>query len=252
MRRISIITGSIKTVAIKTALIKPVLAISVISALFPQLAFASAPSFSCSSNLVVSLDNGYQASCDGDFSFTDGVLQNDTSIKLTATGFLSVGEHAKLSAPIINLISNDIFLRGTLDAPNGIVTLNSTDSTVLANTAQINVAKVNVAGQASLNKQVSLNNQVAIQSKPQLIVNWEQFQLTPGGNIQFASYANASGIVIDRIGGAITLGPNSGISITQANGGDKSSLIVTQVPEPSTYAMMILGLASIGLSRKRK
>lgn len=194
----------------------------------------------------MSLDNGYQASCDGDFSFTDGVLQNDTSIKLTATGFLSVGEHAKLSAPIINLISKDIFLRGTLDAPNGIVTLNSTDSTVVASTAQVNVASVNVAGQVSLNKQV------AIQPKPQQIANWEQFQLTPGGNIKFASNVNASGIVIDRIGGAIALGPHSGISIMQANGVGNVSLLITQVPEPSSYAMMILGLASIGLSRKRK
>ncbi|WP_020167795.1 MULTISPECIES: PEP-CTERM sorting domain-containing protein [Methylotenera] len=226
---------------IKSASIKTAFFVSVVAVLFPQLAFATTPSFSCSSNLVVSLDNGYQASCDGDFSFTDGVLQNDVSINLKAGGFLSVGENATLSAPIINLISKDIFVNGMLDAPNGIVTLSSTGSTVLTNTAQINVAS-----------QVNVSNQAPIQTKPQLVVNWEQFQISPGSNIQFASNTNVPSVVIDRVGGAITLVPNSGVLTIQADAGDKVNLLVTQVPEPSAYAMMILGLASISLSRKRK
>lgn len=224
--------------SIKSASIKTVLVISAFAALYPQLAIASTPSFSCSSNLVVSLDSGYKASCDGDFSFTDGVLQNDTSINLTANGFLSIGENAKLSAPIINLNSTDIIVSGILGAPNGIVNLGSTGSTVLTNTAQVNVGS-----------QIILTNQIEIKTKPQLIVNWEQLQITPGDSINIKSNTNTSTVVINQIGGAIVLGSNSGISVTQAL---ISQGLITQVPEPSTYAMMLLGLASIGISRKSK
>lgn len=75
------------------------LAISMLAAIFPQAALATTPNFSCSSNLVISLDNGYSASCNGDFSFTDGVLDNDNSISLTAGGLLHIGENATLSSP---------------------------------------------------------------------------------------------------------------------------------------------------------
>ncbi|MES2579703.1 MAG: PEP-CTERM sorting domain-containing protein [Pseudomonadota bacterium] len=225
---------------IKSASIKTAFLVSVFAALYPQLALATTPSFSCSSNLVVSLDNGYQASCDGDFSFTDGVLQNDVSINLTARGFLSVGENAKLSAPIINLNSTDIIVSGTLDAPNGIVTLSSTESTVLTNTAQVNVGS-----------QINLSNQTEIKTKPQLIVNWEQFQITPGGSINIKSNTNTSNVVINQVGGAIVLAPLSGVLTLQANSSDKADWIVTQVPEPSSYAMMLLGVVTLLIKRRR-
>ena len=77
---------------------KSVSAIIVTLTLLPQLALAAEQSFSCSLNLVVSIDNGYSASCDGDLSFTDGVLQNDTSISLTAGGSLDIGANVSLYA----------------------------------------------------------------------------------------------------------------------------------------------------------
>ena len=57
----------------RTTISKIALAICILVAIFPQVALATTPSFSCSSNLVISLDNGYSASCDGDFAFDDSV-----------------------------------------------------------------------------------------------------------------------------------------------------------------------------------
>ena len=71
----------------RTTISKTALAICILAAILPQVALATTPSFSCSSNLVISLDNGYSASCDGDFTFDDGVLQDNTSINLRAGGF---------------------------------------------------------------------------------------------------------------------------------------------------------------------
>lgn len=77
----------------------------VIVALFPSLASASFQtlSFSCASNLVVTQDNGYQASCDGDFSFDSGTLVDDTSIRLIALGALNINSGVSLIAPLIEL-----------------------------------------------------------------------------------------------------------------------------------------------------
>ncbi len=82
-------------------------------------AFAASPGFSCSSNLVLSTYNGYQASCDGDFEFTDGAIASDISINLTAAGLLNIGENASLSSPFINLYGASIFVGGVLNAPSG-------------------------------------------------------------------------------------------------------------------------------------
>lgn len=100
----------------RTPIPKICLIANLLALLTPQFATANvaSPSFSCSSNLVVSFENGYQASCDGDFSFTDGVLQNDTQISLIAKGFLDVGVNASLIAPHIYLSSPQIGLYGTI------------------------------------------------------------------------------------------------------------------------------------------
>ena len=94
---------------VRATISKTALAISILAAIFLQVALATTPSFSCSSNLVISLENSYSysASCDGDFAFTDGVLQNDTKISLTAGGFLNIGANASLIAPEVALISNN-------------------------------------------------------------------------------------------------------------------------------------------------
>lgn len=79
----------------------------VVAAIFPVIASASVEtlSFTCTSSLVVSQENGYHASCDGDFSFDSGTLRNDISIKLTSLGALNINSNVSLIAPLIELTS---------------------------------------------------------------------------------------------------------------------------------------------------
>ena len=124
----------------RTTIFKTALAIGILATMFPQVVLATTPSFSCSSNLVISLDNGYSASCDGDFSFNDGVLHNDNSISLTAGGLLHIGENATLSSPFINLSGNDFYQAGVLYAPGGTISISTTNETFTGNSTWINFA----------------------------------------------------------------------------------------------------------------
>lgn len=257
---------------------KTVIAISFMATFLPQMASATAsPNFSCSSNLVVSLENGYNASCDGDFSFTDGALQNDTSISLTAGGLLNIGTNASLNAPFINWSSKDIFLGGILNAPNGKIIISSTNSTIIASGAQTNV----------------VGNSI-IQTAPKAIVDWNAFNIrsaisgsditTFGGDSIDAGKGSKSQPIELGVGSVFNYEIGSGIRtqnyepvqggtlvLKNANGGIlpagaisnadsnfptvldiSSALMVSNVPEPSSYLMLLLGFASIGFARRSK
>ncbi len=268
----------------RLTLLKMTFVIGLIAIFSTQIAFATtSPSFSCSSSLVVSFDNGYSASCDGDFSFTEGLLQNDTSINLTASGLINIGANASLNAPLISLNSKDIFLDGVLNAPGGNIYLSSTNSTTITRIAQIDV----------------VGNSV-IQKAPKAIVDWKPLNITPaidgldittfgtgtidagrgsktitlfpskvatqsGGDITIVSTIGAaagSGIRVDNYdtekgGTIIAIGDiKDGKLITTFGVAaiDNSGFTVhaAQVPEPSTYMMMLLGLISLVFIRKTK
>ncbi|OQW70550.1 MAG: hypothetical protein BVN34_00735 [Proteobacteria bacterium ST_bin12] len=188
----------------RSTIIKTVIAISVSFALFPKLASATTPSFSCSSNLVISLDNVYNASCEGDFSFTDGVLQNDTSISLTAGGSIVIGSNFELASPIINLNADNIQIDGRISA-----------------NLELNASTLPKGYLSSLDWQPSSGIVVTQDNSQTLSVKYLDLPLLPD---LFKPY------------------PVSGGNIN----------LVSQVPEPSNYALMLLGLATLGLKRKRK
>ena len=140
------------------------------AALFPPLASATSLSFSCSSNLVISLENGYSASCGAELLFAGVVLQNKTF---------------NIVEPILN--------REPLQIAS------------------------NIQLQAGRDIKTSIN---IVEPKP----------------------------FINSLGGSILLNSNSGLIVS---GGGGNNALVTLVPEPFTYVMMILGLIPIGFMRKR-
>ena len=93
---------------IKTGRFQSWSAISIASALFSQFALATSHGLSCNSNLVISLDNSYNASCDCDFSLVGGALQLNMPINLRSNGLLCIGKSASLIAPEINWYSTNI------------------------------------------------------------------------------------------------------------------------------------------------
>ncbi len=214
----------------RSATIKTALAISLGAVLFPQLASATSPSFSCSSDLMVSLDSGYSATCNGDFSFTDGLLQNDLSISLAATGYLTIGANASLLAPMITLTADSIQIFGN-------VASTSPSTMLVADSKEIILSRI-----------ITQNN-------PERVLNWEQLQILPGrevdvgGDIVTSFNQTAPRPIITNDGGSILLSSNSGLI---NNSGTSGNALITLVPEPSAYMMMILGLIPLGFMSKRK
>lgn len=231
--------------------LKIITSICLVMAFFSQTVIATtSPSFSCSANLVVSLDNGYHASCDGDFSFTDGSLQNDMSISLTAGGFLNIGVNASLDAPFISLSSNDFFIGGTLSAPDGEIVISATNSIAIASSAQTNIAGSTV-----------------FQTAPKAIIGGNALNILPGGSLSLGTINTSSNVlngisnqstykliirnVATSNGGSILLSNTNGVifptgivvgnnlSLDAVTG---PSLMVSNVPEPSSYFILFLGL----------
>ncbi len=211
-------------------IIKTLIAIGVATTLFPQFVLATTPSFNCSTNLVVSLDNGYNASCEGDFSFTDGVLQNDTKISLTAGGFLNIGASASLIAPLVNLYSTNIFI---------------------SNGAIIGAGYPPNVGFDGINLDAGKGSKVGQNYSPSLPV-----VINSGSSISLGENRQPNGLLtngaLSDVGGNLLIGSTVGFSINPVQNDNSIFTLISAVPEPLTYAMMILGLGFIGLARAHK
>ncbi|MDX1914794.1 MAG: PEP-CTERM sorting domain-containing protein [Methylophilus sp.] len=193
-----------------------------VASLAPLIASANvsavSPSFSCSRNLTVSFENGYQASCDGDFLFTDGILQNDTFIRLIAGGILDVGVNASLIAPNISLSGSNVILNGVLEAAGGNISISASSSLIVGTTAKLDVGNVN-----------TLIGNLGSEGSGAVISTGDIFITNPTKPALIIGLSDALPV---NAGGDITL--------------------VGSVPEPSVYLLLLLGLTSVGfVSRKQ-
>ena len=249
----------------RTTILKTALAISILAAIFPQVALATTPSFSCSSNLVIFLDNGYSASCDGDFSFTDGVLQDSNRISLTAGGSLLIGANASLFAPIINLYSESINIDTDAiidsgyrnDHSYGIINADYMLEPAIRGQQVLNpkfiVSLYNTSGEAVIYPYTDAG--ITITAGGSVSVSKGGSSILDIPVISTNQYAEAG-----RFGGGLVLLSNASInknlaiqlSTTTLNLDDTSFIILSPVPEPSSYALMLLGIATFGFRRKQK
>lgn len=214
----------------RSDIMKVVIAITFVATLSPQLVFATTPSFSCSSSLVVSLDDGYYASCEGDFSFDDGVLQNDTKIRLTAGGFLNIGANASLIAPEINLYSTKIPI--------------STGASIVAGYPS-GIGFNNINSDTVNSTKTVLNDSTNLG----LVFNTGAFILLGGNSQPNGLLTNGS---LNDFGGNFVINSATGISTNPVQNNNSNFILVSSVPELPTYAMIILGLAFIGLAHTRR
>lgn len=215
----------------------------VVAAIFPAIASASVDtlSFTCTSSLVVSQENDYQASCDGDFSFDSGKLFDVTSISLAAKGQLNIGEQAMLTAPDIRLFANNVNVYGSLSAPGGIIEINSPNSVVFGVTAKLDIksASLPVFGYSDF-------------YEPKLSMPYAgSISLNSGADITSGSFNSSIGLLTGMQGGAIEIEAPSFLGVYSGSPAIPLSA-VSQVPEPSNLSMLAMGLVGIGLVVRRK
>ncbi len=197
-------------------------------ALFPFTANATSSSSivntSCSGTLTTSLLDGASFACAGNFILDGGSITSDSVINIAADGDFFL-DNLTLAAPNISL-----------SVLNGMLKMGS-----------------NVILNAGANLTVMGGNAVPIaivQSTPKAIISWANFDVTlnPGAAVSFNA-GSANSVVLNRVGGgALSLiSGNISNSSLEING---PVLDVIAVPEPSTYAMVLLGLGLIAFRRR--
>ena len=177
---------------------------------------------SCSGTLTSSLVDGASFACAGNLTLDGGFITSDSLINIFADGDLFL-DNLTLTAPKV-----------TLSVLTGVLTLGSN---VMINEGS---SLIVVGGSAS-------PSTIKQASKAE-IVSWSDFNIGADVAVNFNS-GGGSAAVLNRIGGgSLTL--ISGNVATSGSSGSGLGLNVTAVPEPSTYAMVLLGLALISLKRR--
>lgn len=177
---------------------------------------------SCSGNLTISLLDSASFACVGNLTLDDGIITSDSLINISADG--------------------DLFLDNlTLTAPN--VTLS-----VLAGLVRMG-SNVMINGASSLIVTDGSTSPVTIkQNSKAEIVSGNDFNIGKESSVNF-NVGGASAAVLNRIsGGTLTL--ISGNVATTGSSGNGLELSVANVPEPSAYLMVLLGLGLIAFRRK--
>jgi hypothetical protein len=179
---------------------------------------------SCSGTLTTSLVDGASFACAGNFILDGGSITSDSLINLSADGDLFL-DNLTLVAPNISLS----VLTGMLKMGSNVILNAGANLTVVGGNA------VPIA---------------IVQSTPKAIISWANFDITlnPGAAVSFNA-GSANSVVLNRVGGgALSLiSGNISNSSLDING---PVLDVTSVPEPSAYAMVLLGLGLITFRRK--
>ena len=208
--------------------------------LFPFAASATSISSSsilntsCSGTLTSSLLDGASFACAGNFTLDGGSITSDSVINISADGDLFL-DNLTLTAPNISVSG----LTGVTMGNN--VVLNASSAIAIA------------SGKTSVPT-------VIIQTPTQPIVKWSYLDIlqdgrgvvvTIGGDVNMGAgsgYVLKPSSNIPVVGGALMIG--SGGIITTGSAGTELAVNVTSVPEPSTYAFMLLGLGLILLKRR--
>ena len=191
---------------------------------------------SCSGALTTSLLDGASFACAGNFTLDGGSITSDSVINISADGDLFL-DNLTFTAPNISV--------------SGLTGVKMGNNVVLNGSSAITIA----SGKTSVPT-------VIIQARTQPTVKWPYLDILQGGGGAVVIIGDGgdlnmgagSGYVlkpssnIPVVGGALIIG--SGGIITTGSAGTELAVNVTSVPEPSTYAFMLLGLGLILLKRR--
>lgn len=180
---------------------------------------------SCSGSLTTSLLDDASFACAGNLTLDGGFITSDSLINISADG--------------------DLFLDNlTFTAPN--VTFSV------------------LTGTLTIGSSIIVNSTTAIiQNTTKAIVTWNELNIPQGsgavltiGDGKDLKVSPGSGYVLNLgsntpvVGGTLIIGSGVGALVTTGVVINEPAFSVAAVPEPSTYAMMFLGLGLIALRRR--
>ena len=175
---------------------------------------------SCSGSLTTSLQEGASFACAGNLTLDGGFITSDSLINISADGDLFL-DNLTFTAPNVTFS----VLTGALTIGNGIIV--NTTTTIIQNTTKA-------------------------------VVTWNELNMPQGsgavltiGDGKDLKVSPGSGYVLNLgsntpvVGGTLIIGSGVGALVTTGVVINEPALSVAAVPEPSTYAMMLLGLIAL-------
>ena len=213
---------------------------------------ASITSSTCSGNLTTSLLDGASFACAGNLTLDGGFVTSDSLINISADGDLFL-DNLALTAPNVTF-SN---LSGMLAIGSGVVINIST--AILQNSPQsiVSWSNLNTAQGDIVNFRQGSGTKTVLNKVIDLVnVPTGSVSISDGGNL---SLSNSNGVInltgsnTPVVGGKLVVGSvGSGVILTTTGSVvNNSGLTVTAVPEPNTYAMMLLGMFGLAYIQRK-
>ena len=213
---------------------------------------ASITSTNCSGNLTTSLLDGASFACAGNLTLDGGFVTSDSLINISADGDLFL-DNLALTAPNVTF-SN---LSGMLAIGSGVVINIST--AILQNSPQsiVSWSNLNTAQGDIVNFRQGSGTKTVLNKVIDLVnVPTGSVSISDGGNL---SLSNSNGVInltgsnTPVVGGKLVVGSvGSGVILTTTGSVvNNSGLTVTAVPEPNTYAMMLLGMFGLAYIQRK-
>lgn len=185
---------------------------------------ASIINTNCSGSLTSSLIEGASFACEGNLTLDGGFITSDSEINISADVDLFI-DNINFTAPKVTFSS----LLGVLITGSGVV-VNTTNSLLPKHRDLLTVKP-----------------EFIIPQNPSDVVIQNGGDLSLGETGEYVLQPNNSP---PSSGGSIVLGSGSGGLITTGSGSYNPPTVLSSVPEPSTYVMILFGLSLIAFNRK--
>ncbi|MDP3088486.1 MAG: PEP-CTERM sorting domain-containing protein [Methylotenera sp.] len=201
----------------------------------------------CSSTLTRSLIDGASFACAGNLTLDGGFITSDSLINISADGDLFI-DNLTLTAPNVTFS----VLTGMLTIGSAFVVNRPTALSQVSRDSILTWSKFNIGQSAIVNfihwqtSKTTLSRVLGTNQTPSGILT-----IGSGGSISLDKTIGVTllpNITSLTPGGSIVIG--SGGLITTGGGSNNPQVVLSAVPEPSTYAMILFGLSFIAFKRK--